>query len=53
MDYYTFMSSMVPLGSARARGLIAKALWGGVSILVAYYVGHYIMRGLGALWRRR
>ena len=51
MDYCTFTSSMVPLGPI--MGLIAKAMWGGVSILVAYYVGHYIMRGLGALWRRR
>ena len=50
MEYYTFMSSMVPLGPI--VGLIAKALWGGSSILVAYYVGHYLMRGLRALWRR-
>ena len=51
MEYYSFVSSMVSLGPI--MGLIAKVLWGGVSILVAYYVGHYIMRGLVALWRRR
>jgi len=51
MEYYTFSSSMVPIGSL--MGLVSGALWGGVSIVVAYVLGHYIMRGLGALWRRR
>ena len=51
MENLTFMSSMIPLGPI--MGLIVKVLWGGGSILVAYYVGYYIMRGLVALWRRR
>ena len=51
MEYYTFISSMVPIGGLIE--LVSRILWGGVSIVVAYYLGYYLMRGLGSLWGRR
>jgi len=50
MEYYTFISSMVPIGDM--VGLLAMALWGAVYLLMGYVLGHGFMRGLSALWGR-
>jgi len=50
MEYYTFISEAVPIGSL--IGMMARVLWGGVCIVVVYVLGHYIMGGLRWLWRR-
>ena len=47
MDYYTFTSSMVPIGDLIK--LVVGPLWATLLFVVAYYLG----RGFRALWGRR
>lgn len=51
MENLTFMSSVVPLGPIMV--LISRTFWWGICLVVSYYMGHYLMGGLRALWRRR
>ena len=49
--YYNFYSTVVPIGAL--IGMVSRILWGGISVVVAYYLGYYFMRGLASLWGRR